>query len=63
MSSHEINKLMLMVMVMNHKYFLDIKLEAPNNGDLAYVLAVIKVLQKVNPFWGMILYRKVPDRS
>lgn len=43
---------------MNEKYFVDLKNEAPKNGDTAFVMAVIKVLKKADAFIGMILYQK-----
>jgi glycosyltransferase involved in cell wall biosynthesis len=45
------------IIVMNYKYFLD-PAGAPRNGDLAFVMSVIRVLREENAFYGMILYQE-----
>lgn len=51
-------KLLPGIIVMNHKYFKDVRQEAPKNGDMPFVMAVIKVLRDADAFLGIILYRK-----
>ncbi|CZT08898.1 uncharacterized protein RAG0_13830 [Rhynchosporium agropyri] len=50
------------IITMNYKYFLDLKVEAPKNGDMPFVMSIINVLRKADAFLGMILYREVEGR-
>jgi len=48
---------------MNHKYFVDLKKEARKTGDIAFFMAIIKVLKRADAFCGVILYRKEKDQN
>lgn len=46
------------IIVMNRKYFLDLRNEASKNDDMPFVMAIIHVLRNANAFLGMTLYQK-----